>query len=174
MKVIMKKSILALSVVLASGSAFAAYEDKGEGYITASQLTTLYDGSYVDIESEFIGLGGGWQSSKPNALYLQLGGQLSMNQDLEGDDSENIISLETKIGYSFDGEAVTFIPYFGSSLGIDMYEMNGYSDSEFVTRIFVGAELRVIQTVGLYFNTGVLTAFETNFDFSEVGLKVSF
>jgi len=101
-------------VVLASGSAFAAYEDKGEGYITASQLATVYDGSYVDIESEFI----------------------------------------------------------GSSLGIDMYEMNGYSDSEFVTRIFVEAELRVIQTVSLYFNTGVLTAFETNFDFSEVGLKV--
>ncbi|EDM66184.1 hypothetical protein PE36_00265 [Moritella sp. PE36] len=187
----MKKTILALSIVLASSSVFAKpdtrnqssqvkevsqVEEKAESAEREIYLTV----SNIEIEDsvEYLTFGVGGQSIEKNALYTQIGGQFSTLSDAPSGISEKIINLETKIGYSFNGEDVAFIPYVGASVGVLMYEIESrnstVSDTEFLTRLFVGAEFRVADTVGIYFNTGVVTVFDTNLDFSEIGLKVSF
>jgi len=209
----MKTTILAVSIALASSSAYAdlsnyqksklppintiektepslsdvdtskevapvaveTKKDEHEIYLTVSNIE-------IEDSVEYLTFGVGGQSVEKNALYTQIGGQFSTLSNAPDNISEKIINLETKIGYSFDGEHVAFIPYVGASVGILMYDYEynyGYgsteiSDTEFLTRLFVGAELRVAQTVGVYFNTGVVTVFDTNLDFSEIGVKVSF
>ncbi|QUM75832.1 hypothetical protein HWV00_06070 [Moritella sp. 24] len=174
----MKTPILALSLVLASTSLFAnesiitdTQKEKSNGvYINAGQFS-------IGDNFEILNIGVGYQETRINNLFWSVGGQAGINMDLPDDEAQVLVSAEGKLGYSFNnvpGQVIQLIPYVGVSVGADVNEDSYSSGSEFFTKVFVGGEIRLTDTVGVYFNQGMMTISGSNKNFSELGARISF
>lgn len=174
----MKTPILALSLVLTSTSLFANESD-----IMNSQKEKS-NGVYVNADKFSIGenievfnVGVGYQETRVNNLFWSVGGQVGVNTNLPDSATEILVSTEGKFGYSFNnvpGQVVQLIPYVGASVGSAVYEGTYSSNTEFFTKIFLGGEIRLADTVGVYFNQGVMTMSGSNKNFTELGARISF
>lgn len=89
----MNKSILELSIILASSSVIATELSNMSGWVQAGQVT-------IDDteELEAFAFSGGVQSTKHNALYTSIGGQIAIFDEDMGrySYSDTLIGLETK------------------------------------------------------------------------------